>query len=171
MDFKMEVFLNRWETIENRTILAVRDQLKRSFFDITAVNKVFLDSCAEWFGGNSAPHMWFLELEKEDVEKARELKKYIADIRISEHTFSKPLLGVSFVVAIVVLLACFVLLHWMTEMGMAGKCFFSIGVAVVACFLYWLIAKQKQVGYEEKVVGFYRSQLEEFLNGIARIIS
>ena len=171
MDYKMEVFLNRWETIEHTTMMAVQSQFKMDFFSIKDVNEIFQNACAEWFSGNLAPSVWYKQLMEEDMEKAREFREYVTHISIPPHGFSEPLLWMSYVVAVLMLVVCYCVLSGLTEMGMVSKLILSAGAALGGWLVCRFHAKKRSAIYQKEILCFYRTRFKEYLNHIMGILA
>lgn len=171
MEYNVEVFKKRWDTIINETLSSVRRQLKNFTFDISEVNRDFHRSCAEWFDGKLAPHLWFQRLTEENSEVAQEFRKYVTSIRISEHTVSKPSRSGSYSITALSLPVCYCFLGWISNMGFVSKAVFSIGTAVMVWYICQSSANKKKIDFEKQVVDFYRQQLDHHLNEIMRILS
>ena len=170
MGKNIEVFKKRWKTVTNETLSSVRRQLTNFTFDNSIVNKDFRNSCAEWFDGELAPHVWFQQLAEDNAEVAQKFKGYVTGIRFCEQHVSKPSQWAGYVITALTLPGCYYVLDWMTEMGAISKIVFSIGTTVLAWYTCQSFAIKKKNIYEEQVVDLYRKQLDEHFNKILNIL-
>ena len=168
----MEMFQQRWNTVTTETLSSVRRQLEKDNFDISVVNREFQESCAEWFDGRLAPHIWYKQLEEERSQVAQKFKQYVTSIRIREEAASKPSQVGSYVITALSLPLCYCLINFLSpDMGFISKVVLTIGIAVLVWYICLTIFKNKQTSFEEQIVDLYRQQLEEHLKEIKKILS